>query len=401
MKKLLIIPIMLFALNVNAQITRYHKTASELNYVSEVEDMTSDEIVNYNKWIKEGHPKVAVIGWINALRTLHNLKSAPATVIDYFFRTVEPEDASEMKLEEGTAYPLISLINTTAKNIRVARLTFEFYNEGGNSVFDIHSGRKSLTLTFKDLCGRTNSSDYKQIATSILDCDHQLSLDDAVGYKIFVNKKIDHARLTGVSITYDNGTVSHSAAVAEYDDGLPIDPIRYYADTYKVDWDAFKTNGEKNPEDPAGIASTTKTGNESTDESMTFNGHRITMTEVPAPPPPASGYNGSPRGNYEPRAYTIVERMPSFKGNINQWLAQNVNYPKDAAEKGIQGRVIVRFIVGKDGTVSDASIVRGVDPELDREALRVTMAMPKWNPGYNNGKTANVWFTYPIIFKLQ
>ena len=93
--------------------------------------------------------------------------------------------------------------------------------------------------------------------------------------------------------------------------------------------------------------------------------------------------------------------MPSFKGNINQWLAQNVNYPKDAAEKGIQGRVIVRFIVGKDGTVSDASIVRGVDPELDREALRVTMAMPKWNPGYNNGKTANVWFTYPIIFKLQ
>lgn len=169
-----------------------------------------------------------------------------------------------------------------------------------------------------------------------------------------------------MSITYDNGTVSHSAAVAGYDDGLPIDPIRYYADAYKVDWENFKTNGEKNPEDPAGIASTTKTGNESTDESMTFNGHRITMTEVPAPPPPASGYNDNPRDNYEPRAYTIVERMPSFKGNINQWLAQNVNYPKDAAEKGIQGRVIVRFIVGKDGTVSDASIVRGVDPELDR-----------------------------------
>lgn len=98
---------------------------------------------------------------------------------------------------------------------------------------------------------------------------------------------------------------------------------------------------------------------------------------------------------------TIAEQMPSFKGNVNQWLAQNLQYPAVAAESGIQGRVVVKFVVGKDGSVSQAQVVRGVDPSLDREALRVVNMMPKWNPGMNNGQPANVWFTLPVTFKLQ
>ena len=101
------------------------------------------------------------------------------------------------------------------------------------------------------------------------------------------------------------------------------------------------------------------------------------------------------------KIYTIAEQMPSFKGNVNAWLSSHLQYPAVAAENGIQGRVIVKFVVGREGNVSQAQVVRGVDPSLDREALRVVNCMPIWNPGMNHGKPANVWFTLPITFKLQ
>lgn len=101
------------------------------------------------------------------------------------------------------------------------------------------------------------------------------------------------------------------------------------------------------------------------------------------------------------KIYTIAEQMPSFKGNVNAWLSSHLQYPAVAAENGIQGRVIVKFVVESDGNLSQAQVVRGVDPSLDREALRVVNSMPTWNPGMNHGKPANVWFTLPITFKLQ
>lgn len=94
-------------------------------------------------------------------------------------------------------------------------------------------------------------------------------------------------------------------------------------------------------------------------------------------------------------------RMPMFKGNVNLWLAQNLKYPERAAKNGMQGKVIVRFVVWKDGSVRQATIVRSVGPELDKEALRVVNSMPKWIPGYNDGKPAAVWFTLPITFNLN
>lgn len=109
----------------------------------------------------------------------------------------------------------------------------------------------------------------------------------------------------------------------------------------------------------------------------------------------------APKAEVENKIFTVAEQMPTFKGNVNQWISSHIQYPAVAAENGIQGRVIVKFVVGRDGSVSQAQIARGVDPALDREALRVVNSMPRWNPGMNNGQPANVWFTLPITFKLQ
>ena len=120
---------------------------------------------------------------------------------------------------------------------------------------------------------------------------------------------------------------------------------------------------------------------------------KIEKPVVEAPKP-------EPKQEVENKIFTVAEQMPSFP-NVNAWLASHIQYPAVAAENGVQGRVIVKFVVGRDGSVSQAQIVRGVDQSLDREALRVVNSMPKWTPGMNNGQPANVWFTLPITFKLQ
>ena len=120
---------------------------------------------------------------------------------------------------------------------------------------------------------------------------------------------------------------------------------------------------------------------------------KIEKPVVEAPKP-------EPKQEVENKVFTVAEVMPSFP-NVNAWLASHIQYPAVAAENGVQGRVIVKFVVGRDGSVSQAQIVRGVDQSLDREALRVVNSMPKWSPGMNNGQPANVWFTLPITFKLQ
>ena len=98
---------------------------------------------------------------------------------------------------------------------------------------------------------------------------------------------------------------------------------------------------------------------------------------------------------------TVPEEMASFNGNVNEWLSQHLKYPDKAAKNGIQGKVIVKFVVKKNGSVSQPSIVKSVDPYLDREALRCVKSMPKWKPGKEDGKPAEVWYSLPITFKLQ
>ena len=119
------------------------------------------------------------------------------------------------------------------------------------------------------------------------------------------------------------------------------------------------------------------------------------------PPAPKEAPKEEVKQVVENKVFDIAEQMPSFKGNVNQWLAQNLSYPAVAAENGIQGRVIVNFVVEKDGSISNVQVVRSVDPALDREAVNTVKRMPKWNPGMNNGQPARVKFTLPVTFKLQ
>ena len=102
--------------------------------------------------------------------------------------------------------------------------------------------------------------------------------------------------------------------------------------------------------------------------------------------------------------FQVVEEAPEFPGGMQAcmvFLAKNIKYPVSAQEAKIEGRVIVQFIVKKDGTIADPIVMRGVSPELDAEALRVVSLMPNWKPGRQRGKTVNVKYTIPIMFRLQ
>ncbi|MDD2474336.1 MAG: TonB family protein [Dysgonamonadaceae bacterium] len=102
--------------------------------------------------------------------------------------------------------------------------------------------------------------------------------------------------------------------------------------------------------------------------------------------------------------FVVVEKQPSFKGNVKammEFIEKEMKYPVIAKENGIQGRVIVNYIIEKDGSLSDVQIVRGVDPSLDKEAIRIIEAMPKWNPGLQRDERVRVRYTLPISFKLD
>lgn len=102
-------------------------------------------------------------------------------------------------------------------------------------------------------------------------------------------------------------------------------------------------------------------------------------------------------------AFDVVEQMPEFPGGMNgliQYMSQNVQYPEDAKKLNKQGRVMVSFIVAKDGSIVDAVVTKCVWPSLDAEALRVIRAMPKWEPGMQKGKKVRVKYTIPINFSM-
>lgn len=99
----------------------------------------------------------------------------------------------------------------------------------------------------------------------------------------------------------------------------------------------------------------------------------------------------------------IAEPQPQFPGGdlaLREWIKQNMVYPQEAIEKGIEGRVIVKFTIEEDGTVTNGKILRGVDPLLDNEALRLVSIMPKWSPGRFAGKDIRTMYNLPVLFKL-
>ncbi len=99
--------------------------------------------------------------------------------------------------------------------------------------------------------------------------------------------------------------------------------------------------------------------------------------------------------------FQIVEDVPTFPfGDVSKWIAKNVKYPQIAAENNIQGKVFMNFVIEKDGSITDVKVLRGVDPALDKEAIRVIKSMPKWKPGKQRGKPVRVSFNLPITFTL-
>ncbi len=106
----------------------------------------------------------------------------------------------------------------------------------------------------------------------------------------------------------------------------------------------------------------------------------------------------------EDEIFVAVEQQAEFPGGqaaLMKWLGKNIRYPEAAQANDVQGRVIVKFVVEKDGSIGAATIVKGVDKDLDKEALRVVKNMPKWQAGRNNGAPVRSYFTLPVTFKLQ
>ncbi len=102
--------------------------------------------------------------------------------------------------------------------------------------------------------------------------------------------------------------------------------------------------------------------------------------------------------------FTAVEQMPQFpggEGELLKYISTHIKYPTMAAENNIQGRVVVKFVVQKDGKVGEVVVLRGRDPDLDKEAVRVVKTLPNFIPGKMNGQAVSVWYTLPINFKLQ
>ena len=120
---------------------------------------------------------------------------------------------------------------------------------------------------------------------------------------------------------------------------------------------------------------------------------------VAAPPPPPA-----PKPEVATKVFDVVEEMPSFPGGngaLMSYLNGNTKYPVVAQENGVQGKVIISFVVERDGSISDVRVARSVDPSLDREAQRVVKSMPRWKPGKQNGSAVRVKYTVPVVFRLQ
>lgn len=118
------------------------------------------------------------------------------------------------------------------------------------------------------------------------------------------------------------------------------------------------------------------------------------------PPPMASAAMDN---DNKPLNFRVVQQMPEFPGGmvyLIKWLTKNLKYPARAQQQKIQGRVIVSFIVNKDGIIADAKVIKSVDDDLDREAMRVIRMMPKWKPGIQNDKPCRTMVAIPIVFKL-
>lgn len=168
-------------------------------------------------------------------------------------------------------------------------------------------------------------------------------------------------------------------------------PDRKVADNNETRSDGKPTNGNDND------GHTSPSQASSRPNKTTQNGQK-------EPEPVRSEPLNKPQPVNSTRVYDVVEQMPSFPGGISglmTYLNQNTRYPAVAQENGVQGRVVVSFVVGKDGHISDVTVLRSVDPSLDKEAIRVVRNMPRWTPGKQGGEPVRVRYNVPVSFRLN
>lgn len=140
------------------------------------------------------------------------------------------------------------------------------------------------------------------------------------------------------------------------------------------------------------------------DRNVTRELKNEVVVEEKKPEPPKKEEVVEKKEEKKDEVFKSVEQMPTFPGGdgaLMKYLSSHIQYPTMAQENGVQGKVVVQFVVGKDGKVGDVKVVRSVDKELDKEAIRVCKSLPKFVPGRQNGQAVSVWYTLPVTFKLQ
>ena len=156
--------------------------------------------------------------------------------------------------------------------------------------------------------------------------------------------------------------------------------------------DEIKTQDELKETESAFSQKDNKEGTEDRNVTRTLKEEVVVEKKVEAPK------------EVKEEVFRSVEQMPQFPGGeaaLMKYLQSHINYPPMAAENNVQGRVVVQFVVDKTGKVGEVKVVRSVDKDLDKEAVRVCKSLPKFTPGRQNGQAVSVWYTLPVTFKLQ
>lgn len=349
-----------------AQITKFYPNDIRHNYVTEIEDMDQQEIRLMNQWRLAGQNNDKSLSIINAIRTLKNLKEAPATLINYSFETSNGSDGYNI----GEANVTLELVNSTIKTISEITLTFDFYNDEDKRIYDINTGNQYMKLTFSNLKGRPKVESFNELANNIIDCYHFLTNDEATKIETFTNKKASKIELVGATIKYDDGSISNKISELQGNDLYGEGPLKPFTECQS---DIYDREHSIQPQNTLPITPRIET------ESL--EGAKKEGEAV----------------------FDVTDQMPSYPGGayaMMNYIEQNKQYPLSAKIKGLQGRVVVSFIVEKDGSLTDIHVVRSVETSLDNESVRVIKSMPKWNPGKNHGTIVRVRYNVVVPFNL-
>lgn len=381
----------------NAQFTTYY-TNDIAKAVFYVGNMQPQEIRNFNKWSYQDWGEGLCLLHVNADRAHANLMNAPATIISFvFWGGVTSSDNLPNYI--GAQNMSIQLINTTPKTIKTITFKFAFYNQNGTQVFDTKTGNSYCSLTFSNLKGRANSNSHNQTALDLFNCYHLLTLKNATEKTLFYNNNIATCRLEEVLILYNDGTKSSEASFVEQNctsviDFLKQSPFVPIFDSYN--YSKIRGHSFMNESYKVDAVDEDKGTNDITKDVV-----KVEQIVVPEVKPKEEKKEPKPREN---EIYKSAAHMPSFPGGdaaLMSFINKNINYPQVAIDNGIQGKVIVQFVVEKNGDIGEVKVARGVDKNLDREAIRVCKMLPSFYPGRNAlGDPVRVWYTLPVTFKL-